>query len=237
MNICFLQLNNMSLKALKLSVILVLLLFFCSCAGKQVKSSSAGFYDNCRVTKVLEGEASYYGKKFHGRKTASGAIFDMYADTGAHKTLPLNTYVRVTNLANEKQLIVLINDRGPYVGNRILDLSKGAASKLGYINQGVTRVRIEVLENGNCNYNKNGNNNSNVATPVVSGGGNIEVGFYETRWRADRIYHYLKGRYKTIRIVEENGGFSVVIGPFTSNRVKMSIFSKLKSEGYDVRVK
>ena len=100
------------------------------------------------------GEASWYGKKFHGRKTSSGEVYDMYGLTAAHKTLPLNTIVRVTNLENNKSLILRINDRGPYVKGRILDCSYGAAKKLDFLVQGITKVKIELIEIGDNKYMK-----------------------------------------------------------------------------------
>ncbi|OYW39386.1 MAG: hypothetical protein B7Z35_04550 [Hydrogenophilales bacterium 12-61-10] len=93
-----------------------------------------------------EGVASWYGKRFHGRKTASGERYDMYAMTAAHPTLPIPSYVRVTSLANGKSVVVRINDRGPFHSKRIIDLSYVAASKLGYIGKGSTRVRVESLD-------------------------------------------------------------------------------------------
>jgi rare lipoprotein A len=94
---------------------------------------------------VLYGKASYYAEKFHGNPTASGEIFDMNNLTAAHKTLPFGTICRVTNLENNKQVVVKINDRGPFIENRILDLSKGAALKLDSIRSGVIDVKIEIL--------------------------------------------------------------------------------------------
>ncbi|OPX33970.1 hypothetical protein B1H10_04650 [candidate division KSB1 bacterium 4484_188] len=85
----------------------------------------------------FRGTASFYGAKFHGQKTASGEIFDMNKLTAAHRTLPFGTVCRVTNLANKKSVIVKINDRGPFVPGRVLDLSRGAAQALGAIPQGV----------------------------------------------------------------------------------------------------
>lgn len=90
-----------------------------------------------------EGRASWYGRKFHGAKTANGEIYDMYQMTAAHPTLPLPSYARVTNLDNGKSVIVRVNDRGPFLRGRIIDLSYAAALKLGYINQGSARVRVE----------------------------------------------------------------------------------------------
>lgn len=101
-----------------------------------VASSSTGKFRQ-------NGRASWYGSKFHGRKTANGERFNMHAMTAAHRSLPFNTYLKVTNKSNGKSVIVKVNDRGPYAGNRILDLSYGAAKKIGMINRGVGNVTIE----------------------------------------------------------------------------------------------
>ena len=94
------------------------------------------------------GIASWYGKKFHGRKTSNGEIYNMYAMTAAHKTLPIPTYLQVTNLKNGKQVVVRVNDRGPFHENRIIDLSYAAASKLGIVGTGTGMVEIRALEPG-----------------------------------------------------------------------------------------
>ena len=91
------------------------------------------------------GTASWYGKQFHGKTTASGEDFDMFEFTAAHRKLPLGTFVKVTNLKNGKWIIVRINDRGPYVGNRIMDLSYSAARMLNF-RDGVERVRIDLIQ-------------------------------------------------------------------------------------------
>jgi rare lipoprotein A len=95
--------------------------------------------------KMLRGQASWYGPGFHGKKTASGEIFDQRRLTAAHKTLPLGTIAKVTNLQNGNTVEVEINDRGPYVGERVIDVSRAAAKALGFIDSGVTLVRIEPL--------------------------------------------------------------------------------------------
>ena len=92
------------------------------------------------------GEASYYAKKFHGRKTANGEIFDMYAMTAAHRKLSFDTVVRVTNLANGMSVVVRINDRGPFVKGRIIDLSYGAAKKIGLVQSGTAKVKLEIVK-------------------------------------------------------------------------------------------
>ena len=93
----------------------------------------------------LEGIASYYADEFHGRTTSNGETYDMHALTAAHRTLPFNTRVRVTNLANNKSVVVRINDRGPFVSDRIIDLSYGAAQELSMIGPGTARVTLEIL--------------------------------------------------------------------------------------------
>lgn len=90
------------------------------------------------------GIASWYGKQFHGRTTANGESFDMFELTAAHRQLPLGTYVKVTNLRNSKWIIVRVNDRGPYVQGRIMDLSYGSARMLGF-RSGIERVRLDVV--------------------------------------------------------------------------------------------
>ena len=97
---------------------------------------------------VLTGMSSYYGKKFHGRKTSNGDIFDMYKLTAAHRFLPFNTIIEVTNLANSRSVRVRVNDRGPFVGNRILDLSYAAARKIGLTGAGVGKVQIRIIRLG-----------------------------------------------------------------------------------------
>lgn len=94
---------------------------------------------------VQRGIGSWYGKKFHGQRTASGEIYDMYKMTAAHPTLPIPSYARVTNLRNGKQVIVRINDRGPFHSSRIIDLSYTAALKLGYVRNGSTELEVERL--------------------------------------------------------------------------------------------
>jgi len=99
------------------------------------------------------GQASWYGTAFNGRKTASGEPFDMYQFTAAHPTLPIGTLLKVTNLRNKRTVIVRINDRGPYVGERMIDLSFSAAQVLGYSESGLAKVKIERIERDNLAKN------------------------------------------------------------------------------------
>jgi rare lipoprotein A len=112
-----------------------------ACATTKVAVKPSGDWSTFKQT----GEASWYGPTFHGKTTANGERYNMLRLTAAHKQLPFNTLVRVTNLANGKSATVRINDRGPFLKGRILDLSYGAAQALGANGPGVIRVRIEVV--------------------------------------------------------------------------------------------
>jgi len=103
-----------------------------------VRQSARGF--------VQTGDASWYGTKFHGHRTSSGEPYDMYAMTAAHKTIPIPSYVEVHNLDNQRKIIVRVNDRGPFVSGRIIDLSYVAAKKLGITTKGTGRVKIRVID-------------------------------------------------------------------------------------------
>lgn len=101
-----------------------------------------------REGQIIRGKASYYAEKFHGKRTANGEIFDMYKRTGAHRTLPFNTMVRVKNLENNKSVIVRINDRGPFIKDRLIDLSYQAAIDINMTAKGIIEVEIKILKIG-----------------------------------------------------------------------------------------
>ncbi|MGB2924160.1 MAG: septal ring lytic transglycosylase RlpA family protein [Limnothrix sp.] len=100
-----------------------------------------------RVVRTLQGHASWYGPGFHGRRTANGERFNQNAMTAAHKTLPFGTRVRVTNTYNGRSVVVRINDRGPFIRGRLIDLSKGSAQQIGLVSSGVANVKLEILGN------------------------------------------------------------------------------------------
>ena len=104
-------------------------------------------FDRLEVGTKIRGMASYYADDFHGKKTANGETFDMHGLTAAHKTLEFNTWLEVKNLSNDRTVLVRVNDRGPFVGNRILDLSLGAAKAIGMIESGVQEVEITIIKN------------------------------------------------------------------------------------------
>lgn len=124
--------------------------FFVGCVSAPRFTSTKSISDNENSGYLLyeEGTASYYADEFNGRQTSNGEIFDMNQLTAAHRTLPFNTKVKVTNLVNGKSVIVRINDRGPFKDDRLIDLSLAAAKEIDMISSGTSKVKIEVIELG-----------------------------------------------------------------------------------------
>lgn len=170
------------------------------------------------VKKVAEfsqtGRASWYGPKFHGRKTSSGERYDMNIMTAAHKTLPIPSYARVTNLSNGKSVVVRINDRGPFHGNRIIDVSKAAAQKLGFMHKGTASVKVEQILPGKAK--------APAMQTAAEKGRNIYVNL-KTFPSQSAAQNYLKqasshlkaakGNQKVI-MVKQSAGYVVRMGPF-----------------------
>ncbi|PHQ69860.1 MAG: hypothetical protein COB93_06950 [Sneathiella sp.] len=123
--------------------------------GKPYQIGGIWYYPAVDKSYDETGIASWYGEPFHGRRTANGAVYDMHKLTAAHKTLPLPTDVRVTNLENGRSVIVTVNDRGPFAHSRIIDLSRRSAELLGVIQNGTAKVRVQVVDS-------EGNGNSNI---------------------------------------------------------------------------
>jgi len=144
---------------------------------------------------VQVGVASWYGKDFHRKNTSSGEMYNMYDKTAAHKTLPFGTYVRVENLSNSKEVIVRINDRGPFVKQRVIDLSYSAAREIGLIGPGTARVRLVALSKG-IGKIKSGNTQKTLveAKDFNRGKFTVQVGAFENRENAKR----LAGRLRVI---------------------------------------
>lgn len=164
------------------------------------------------------GAASWYGTKFHGQRTSSGETYNMYAMTAAHKTLPLPTYVRVTNLRNGRQVIVKVNDRGPFHDNRLIDLSYAAATKLGIIGNGTGLVEVEALDPNNGSPRPIRNN-------IALNGQNLvlylQVGAFSDRDNAERLLQRLRSSINnSIRIQTaasyEKTLYRVQVGPMSN---------------------
>ncbi len=151
---------------------------------------------------VEEGLASWYGPGFHGRRTANGERYDMYQFTAAHKVLPMNTYVLVTNLENGRQTIVRINDRGPFVKGRIIDLSYAAARALGMHRQGVARVRLVALGEGHEIKTARGPKIVFDKIPDLTRGRfYVQVGAFRSLKNARRFSRQLRRLYPRVEVV------------------------------------
>ncbi len=142
-----------------------------------------------------QGVASWYGREFHGRRTSSGEAYDMYAFTAAHKTLPLGTYVRVHNLENGKTLDLRINDRGPFVRGRIIDLSYSAAKTLGILGPGTAPVKITALGTP-AGGTVAGSVSAYVPADYYSGNFTFQVGAFAERANAERLVSKLDQHYQ-----------------------------------------
>lgn len=154
-----------------------------------------------------KGIASWYGKKFHGRKTSSGEIYDMYAMTAAHKTLPLGTYVKVHRLDNGKETIVKVNDRGPFIRGRIIDLSYSAAKKIDIIGAGTARVEIIALGRAVQSKRQGAATRTYQTSDYTKGNFTIQIGAFTDRNNALRLQRQLDPIYKNVHIVTlQNGG-------------------------------
>jgi rare lipoprotein A len=168
---------------------------------------------------VQEGRASWYGKKFHGRKTSNGEIYNMYAMTAAHKTLPLGVFVKVTNKETGQQAVVRVNDRGPFVAGRIIDLSFAAADKVGVVGPGTAPVVIEAL-----GYRADGGSSGRVVyTQPKSydiGTFAVQVGAFTVKGNADRLAADMRAQYGFARVsegwVDGTRYYRVWVGQFPS---------------------
>lgn len=140
---------------------------------------------------AYSGIASWYGKDFHGRKTSNGEVYNMYEMTAAHKTLPMNTMVKVTNLENSKSIVVRINDRGPFVKERIIDLSHTGANRIDMIKKGTAPVRLEIVGFGGVVGDRPGYHS------VEGGEFMVQIGAFRSKERADTFAkNEAKSNYK-----------------------------------------
>jgi rare lipoprotein A len=163
------------------------------------------------------GVASWYGDDFQGKKTSSGEIYDMYALTAAHKTLPLGTYVRVHNLENNRQVELRINDRGPFVRGRIIDLSYTAAKQIGIVEAGTARVEVVALATP---AEADGGTPRYKPVDLYAGSFTFQVGAFVNRQNAERLAARLGQKYKNAHITVYDRGdqifYRVRVGSFTT---------------------
>lgn len=188
---------------------------------------------------IQTGKASFYADKFEGTPTASGEKYRHNRMTAAHKSLPFGTKVKVTNIANNKSVEVTINDRGPYVEGRVIDLSKSAAEKLGFVNQGLADVRLEVIDPGDGKTSDPIKTVDNVRVEeqefyelgisrLKPKGFGVQIGTYQELVNLMRLSDNLKNSYKkqvTVQVKILNGikYYGLILGQFSS-RVKAEQF-------------
>lgn len=173
---------------------------------------------------MQEGVASWYGGNdgFEGKPTASGEIYDGSQLTAAHRDLPLGTVLEVTNLENGKTVRVRINDRGPFVKGRVLDLSRAAASELDLISPGTARVRLAMVAAGER------------SEPVSATGlWAVQVGSFADRGRAERHAERLRGTGRSAYLEPYHGLSRVKVGPYESRRAAVQALSELEDEGFE----
>ena len=150
------------------------------------------------------GIASWYGHPYHGRAAANGEIYDMEQMTAAHRTLPFNTWVRVRNLSNRKEVEVRITDRGPFIDGRIIDLSRAAARSIDLIGPGISKFRLEVIA-------------APVAAPVEqvavkAGAYAVQAGAFKDKDNAERLRRDMEERFGTAKVVAWHGMWRVLVG-------------------------
>jgi rare lipoprotein A len=195
---------------------------------------------------VQTGKASFYADKFEGHPTASGEKYKHSKLTAAHKTLPFGTKVRVTNVANNETVEVTINDRGPYVDGRVIDLSKSAAEKLGYVNNGLADVKVEVIDAGN---GKGGGQIVPIDKVVVEEkefydfeinrlspkGFGVQIGTYQELVNLMRLSDNLKSSYRkkvTVQVKVVNGikYYSLILGQFSTRNKADNFLGQVKKK-------
>lgn len=192
------------------------------------------------------GKASFYADKFEGRTTASGEKYKHNKLTAAHKTLPFGTKVKVTNLANNKEIEVTINDRGPYVEGRIIDLSKAAAEALGFINLGLADVKMEVVDAGDGKGKTQPVTIDKVSVDekefydlsisrLKPKGFGVQIGTYQELVNLMRLSENLKNSYKrdvTIQVKVINGikYYSIILGQFSKRPKAADFLSDVKKK-------
>ena len=177
-----------------------------------------------------KGIASWYGRRYHGQNTSSGEPYDMYAMTAAHPLLPIPSYVRVTNLANRRSVVVRVNDRGPFHAERVIDLSYTAAWKLGYVEAGSALVEIEHLAPGVAVAARP------EPTPAAAapGGVFLQLGAFSARESADtfraRIYRELAWLTDPIEVFPGAGLFRLQLGPFRTREEARPLAERIEAE-------
>lgn len=196
--------------------------------GNPYKINGQWFYPAVDYNYDEVGIASWYGPNFHGKKTANGEIFDQNKISAAHKTLPMPSIVRVTNLENGIILEnIRINDRGPFAGNRIIDLSKKAAEELGFVNNGVAKVRVEIMENESRIYAAKNSNPNKVRKANKAKVEKIEVKSLDNETNKTAMNQEIIQNNKNSNMILNNKPLLIQVGAFSDHRNAKSLTKKL----------
>jgi rare lipoprotein A len=194
------------------------------------------------VGSAEEGLASWYGPPYHGRQAADGEIYDMEKLTAAHRTMPFNTWVRVTNLSNDRSVDVRITDRGPFVDGRIIDLSKAAARQIELLGPGVGRVRLQVIAAPHPDTDVvSGKLTASPDAPVTLGDFYaVQIGAYSVHESAERLRSKFTEEYGTAQLVVRTGDrplWRVLVGKTSSVAEAQDLAARLQEElGFEVYV-
>ncbi len=181
---------------------------------------------------LQEGAASWYGEPFHGRRTSNGEIYDMWTLTAAHKTLPFGTVVKVVNKENNRSVLVRVNDRGPFVRGRIIDLSRKAARELGIEAQGVGQVALYLASEKTGTASRS--RSRAEAQPPPGGRWTVQVGSFRERARAQAIGDRMRAYSDRVRIAPAGDFFRVRVGRFGEKRDAVRLAALLfDEEGLD----
>ena len=173
------------------------------------------------------GVASWYGVKFHGHMTSNGETYDMYSMSAAHKTLPLPSYLKVTNLDNGKTVVVRVNDRGPFHSGRVVDLSYAAAYKLGVVQTGTANVEIEAIT-----VEKVGNENRTIAS--ATDGDVIQVAASQNFGRTQTLLNDLSKKLSVASFIDsEDNNHRVLLGPFSDEDLLQQTLEQVKKLGFN----
>lgn len=184
------------------------------------------------------GLASWYGEPFHGRRTSNGEIYDMHGLSAAHKTLPFGTVVRVRNLDNQRSIDLRINDRGPFVHNRVIDLSYGAAKRLGVVGPGTARVELTAVAAPARARGSGGGAPAYEPVDLYSGNFTFQVGAFRDQANAERFRDRLAGRFANVHIASFDRGdglyHRVRVGRAANLQEAERVETDLLREGFDV---
>lgn len=182
-------------------------------------------YEPPRPDATIRGVASWYGKDFHGKPTASGVIYDMYGLTAAHRELPLGTIVDVKNLENGRKVRVEVNDRGPFIRGRVLDLSYGAARELGMADAGLAKVEIRIVSVG-----------QGRSGPIRTSRYTVQVGAFRDRANAVELEQRLTGSFPDVKLLSANGWHRVRVGSFRKSSEAEDVRRALARQGLEAAV-